>query len=458
MRQQEAVGYLVKHSRKYRSVPAENQCARSADTLAFSDQIGYLVILTIVGQQLKLKSIIIVFYIVILGGIRSPAFSAFDAHHALDSLRQELATVEAGVGRAATSEEQSLAELDASSQKVELLQELVQRQEGLLKALEDSIDGLTGQIAARQADLWELAANQEDLQVERDRDASALGRILVAEQRMTRWTAFQLVADVDSWHEFADRRELVSSFSERHQSAYLALHRCADSLDMIADQTQRRTLVLNQERAMLDDRASGTLALKLQLRRDQLECAQQKVELRKRIRAIQSDRRALEARQDELKDCTTAVENLIARVSNGEPISGVPLQLLKGRLPWPVDGAVVERFGLNRNATLKTVTDNPGIDLAASGESTITAVAEGRVSSVTRLRGFGNVCIIEHPGPFYTVYARLSDVAVKPGDDVVVGSMIGTPQFDGTSDEYRVHFEIWSGRSKQDPLVWLQAR
>jgi septal ring factor EnvC (AmiA/AmiB activator) len=149
---------------------------------------------------------------------------------------------------------------------------------------------------------------------------------------------------------------------------------------------------------------------------------------------------------------------MIGKMARGEPMSGVALSVLRGSLPWPVIGRLVSRFGIVRNRKLATVTENPGIELAATADAAVSTVAEGRVSSVTWLRGYGNVCIVEHPGSFYTVYAKLGQVVVRPRDELRAGEIIGYPGFDAGSEDYRVHFELWSGKEKKNPIEWLQAR
>jgi septal ring factor EnvC (AmiA/AmiB activator) len=151
-----------------------------------------------------------------------------------------------------------------------------------------------------------------------------------------------------------------------------------------------------------------------------------------------------------------AIEDMIASALSGKAIAGTPLNLLKGKLPWPVQGTLIEKFGKTKNTQLETYTDNPGIELSCAEGDPVRAIAAGTVSSITWLRGFGNVCIVEHPGSYYTVYARLGQVLVEPQTVVSDTSIIGYPGLAPLSNDYRFHFEIWDRREKQNPLTWLQ--
>ncbi len=127
---------------------------------------------------------------------------------------------------------------------------------------------------------------------------------------------------------------------------------------------------------------------------------------------------------------------------------------LKGRLNWPVNRAkIIRQFGENKNEKLNTVTLNYGVDMKVTGDQNVKAVAEGVVSAIDWIPGYGSVVIITHRGDFRTVYSHLGEIFVNEGDKVKAGSLIGKV---GESLEGNIlHFEIWNSRDHQDPKVWL---
>jgi murein DD-endopeptidase MepM/ murein hydrolase activator NlpD len=127
-------------------------------------------------------------------------------------------------------------------------------------------------------------------------------------------------------------------------------------------------------------------------------------------------------------------------------------------LPWPVHGDVLSSFGLQRSRAQTGVTDNPGVDIGAASGEEVRCIADGRVSTCTWLRGFGNVVIVEHPGDFFTVYAHLQQLDVGRGDKVRARQVLGTAAHDGVTNTYRIHFELWQGKEKHNPLHWLAQR
>ena len=130
---------------------------------------------------------------------------------------------------------------------------------------------------------------------------------------------------------------------------------------------------------------------------------------------------------------------------------------LKGRMNWPVSGGkIIRNFGENRNERLNTVTLNYGIDIKTSSDADVRSVADGVVSAIDWLPGYGSVLILTHKGDYRTVYSHLSEIFVKEGTHVGMGSVIGKV---GESLEGNVlHFEIWNSRNKQNPENWLVRR
>jgi len=130
---------------------------------------------------------------------------------------------------------------------------------------------------------------------------------------------------------------------------------------------------------------------------------------------------------------------------------------LKGRMSWPVNkGAILRDFGENLNEKLNTVTINYGIDIKASGDLNVRAVAEGVVSVINWLPGYGSVIILTHKNEYRSVYGHISDIYITEGEVVTPGKIIGKI---GESLEGNIlHFEIWNQRVNQNPVIWLARR
>ncbi len=127
----------------------------------------------------------------------------------------------------------------------------------------------------------------------------------------------------------------------------------------------------------------------------------------------------------------------------------------KGKLPWPVDGPVVGRFGKHYHPVYKNLQlpPNNGVDIAVSKGSGVNAVFEGAVTQVFVMPGYNQCVLIQH-GNYFTLYCKLKTVSVKAGDKVKVGQEIG--KIDTINNQTQLHFEVWKGKTPQDPETWLK--
>ena len=127
----------------------------------------------------------------------------------------------------------------------------------------------------------------------------------------------------------------------------------------------------------------------------------------------------------------------------------------KGRLPWPVEGAIVERFGKHFHPVYTNVElpQNNGVTLVVKQGAPVQAVFQGTVTQIFVLPGY-NQCVLVSHGNYFTLYTKLKSVAVKAGEKVKTGQLLGTVDTIGGEDLF--HFELWEGSTPQNPENWLR--
>ena len=127
----------------------------------------------------------------------------------------------------------------------------------------------------------------------------------------------------------------------------------------------------------------------------------------------------------------------------------------KGRLPWPVEGTVVESYGQHYHPVYKNVKMpfNNGVTLAVPRGAQAKAVFDGTVTQVVVIPGY-NQCVLVQHGSYFTFYCKLKGVTVKAGQQVKTGQVLGT--VDTISGEDQFHFQLWKERSPQNPEGWLK--
>jgi len=109
-----------------------------------------------------------------------------------------------------------------------------------------------------------------------------------------------------------------------------------------------------------------------------------------------------------------------------------------------------------KNKRLGTITDNPGIEIAAPRGRPVHAVMEGIVVAITWIPSYGNTLILDHGGGYYTVYAHVEDIQVSADSYVLRNQMVAKVGETGSLDGPRLHFEVWRGETKENPLLWLR--
>lgn len=93
-----------------------------------------------------------------------------------------------------------------------------------------------------------------------------------------------------------------------------------------------------------------------------------------------------------------------------------------------------------------------GIDLAAAEGTPIYAANGGPVLFAGfSAWGYGNTVVLAHGGSLSTLYAHMSSLAVRCGDNVVAGQIIGYVGSTGNSTGPHLHFEIRFNGQPHDP-------
>jgi murein DD-endopeptidase MepM/ murein hydrolase activator NlpD len=119
----------------------------------------------------------------------------------------------------------------------------------------------------------------------------------------------------------------------------------------------------------------------------------------------------------------------------GKIIGGMPAGL-------PMSGArLTSNFGMRYHPTLGGSRFHAGVDLAAPHGAPVTATAAGQVSRAGWAGGYGILVSIAHGGSVETRYAHLSALAVRPGQAVSKGQIIGYVGSTGRSTGPHLHYE-----------------
>ena len=251
--------------------------------------------------------------------------------------------------------------------------------------------------------------------------------------------------------EFDRTVRMHGHFARARAESLAAFRATLEALAGNADRAAGERLVLTQARTSLQDRRKALVQIRSE--------RQQAIDL---LQAERSDRAALRERLGRDRERLESLLAALAQRPASEPISravppalsGLDLVESRGRLPWPVQGEIVNHFGQNRAGGRMTW---EGVQFSASPGADVIAVANGRVVFAEWLRGFGLLTIVDHGNGHMSLYGHSDAIYKKEGDWVSGGEAIASAGQSGGRADVGVYFEVRADGEPTDPMKWLGA-
>lgn len=134
-----------------------------------------------------------------------------------------------------------------------------------------------------------------------------------------------------------------------------------------------------------------------------------------------------------------------------ETVSNQSFESLKGQLPWPVQGAIAERFGSKR---FEVTWD--GVVINGREGADVRAVASGRVVYADWFRGYGLMVIIDHGKGYLSLYAFNQNISKNVGAHVKAGDTIASVGRSGGRSQAALYFGIRSKGRPVNPEHWCR--
>ncbi|WP_438307775.1 murein hydrolase activator EnvC family protein [Pseudomonas guariconensis] len=174
--------------------------------------------------------------------------------------------------------------------------------------------------------------------------------------------------------------------------------------------------------------------------------AQQQAEEQRR------QQQALAANEEEApKKTRTTLGPLVS--SEGASYGGA-FSAARGKLPWPVNGRLLARFGDARGGDDRAKWD--GVMIGANPGTQVRAVHGGRVVFADWLRGAGLLVILDHGNGYLSLYGHNQSLLKRAGDIVKAGEAISTVGDSGGQDSSGLYFAIRQQGRPTDPSQWCR--
>jgi septal ring factor EnvC (AmiA/AmiB activator) len=225
------------------------------------------------------------------------------------------------------------------------------------------------------------------------------------------------------------------------------------SSQVMADEGRREELAMRTEEMRWQTEAQSRAEEADQLHQKQesewlkwQEALRRKATLQDEIAEIDQSAKALQVMLQELQDHREQAKAL----HDNRSVNDQALASLRGTLPWPAQGKVVQNFGRQYPDGLNQLVVSNGVKIDAGPSHTVRTIQEGKVLFASPFRQYGQLVIVQHKNGLTSVYAGLGQTQVQPGQDLAALDQIGL-----TGDSGSFYFELRRDEQPINPLVYL---
>ena len=366
----------------------------------------------------------------------------------LEDLRSEISSLQNSLSQLSDQEKQSVQTLQNYNQQSVLLSQLITK--------------LQREEQQKEREIKRLSNSIEELESEVETLKEEYSRYVVWLYKNRRGSFLKFLLSAESINQAVVRYKYLNYITEENEET---LEQLKDKKRQLQNMIAKRELEVEEKQKLVTEKQD-----------EQTELSKKKENREELLAELKEDQEKLLQEIDQKRKAEIKIKNLIAKLIEEERERQEAMRLarlndekfeydydyddfenftaLEGELNWPVSSGRIRRnFGENRNEKLNTVTLNYGVDIETEKDEEVYAVAEGIISAIEWIPGYGSVIIITHKNNFRTVYGHLSEIHVNEGDKVEGGIQIG--KVNESLEGNILHFEIWNERNYQNPEVWL---
>lgn len=147
------------------------------------------------------------------------------------------------------------------------------------------------------------------------------------------------------------------------------------------------------------------------------------------------------------------IENALKYVK--EHIDEQKAKLVSTPALWPTRGYLTDGFGMRTHPITGKRSFHNGLDIATQHGNKVFAPADGYVLITEHTPVLGNLIHIDHGFGFATRYGHLATFAVKEGERVKRGQVVGYVGNTGRSTAPHLHYEVTYMEKNQNPMNYI---
>jgi len=322
------------------------------------------------------------------------------------------------------------------SQKNTLSQKL-QKNESRIGHIAAHIERIKYQQRKQHHRLTQLKNQRQKLKQRMSQQRSILKRALRQAYMINRQNELKIILNASNPNQI---QRLLTEYQYVTQAQTSALNKLGQHINDLNDTQQD-----------IQNTLSRLQKLKNRKRKQKLQLQKLK---RKRKRVVSQINHDLQHQQQRLKQLKHDRQHLHQLVNNipHKRTKTTPFPGLKGQLPWPVKGRVVQHYGSQlANSQFKS----HGMVLKAPHKQPVRAVADGEVVFANWLSGYGLVLIVEHSDGYMSIYAHNYTLLKDLGDHVKQHDKIARVGQSGGYHNPRLYFALRHNGQPINPRPWL---
>ena len=331
-----------------------------------------------------------------------------------------------------------------------------------IKASQSIINSISGEISIYNGELLELNEVIESLEYDLDHLKKEYASMVYSSYKASFGLRNILfIFSAETFNQLILRAKYMDQYTSARKRQLQLIQEVRESL--IDQMAALETKKLEKDQLLNQEVEQNKSLVKLRKKQNTLieSLTQKETEIKKELK----DRKRAIAKLDKLIADIVAAE--IKASSGGKSSTKIEMNSTEtalskafennySKLQWPVStGFISAKFGTNPHPVYKRLkVPNDGIDIQTNENQEVRSVFEGRVKAVAVVPGDMRYVVLVQHGEYFTVYAKLKEVYVNKGDNILVNQRIGVVNTNknGTSE---VQFQIWKNTQKLNPENWI---
>ena len=128
----------------------------------------------------------------------------------------------------------------------------------------------------------------------------------------------------------------------------------------------------------------------------------------------------------------------------------------KGKLPWPLNGLITRKYGVQPHPTFRGININStGLHIRGKKGDIAKSIFNGKVLAIHLLSKGRKAVLVQH-GDYITTYNNLEEIYVGKGDVVKTGAKLGKIFTDKVTGKTNLVFILYKNDQRLNPSDWIQ--